>query len=495
MKQTEKWYVGYFFTINSIIGAGILAIPWAYCTAGWALGITCQIVILILSYSASYLMLSLWSRTHAIVDLIESGVSVSKVQFKDIFSADSSKNYIDSENEIDDIKPLIENRHFDLYEMIKLTISPFMSKFLVIAYIFAQTPALAGYFSVFAISLSSNVPILGFTCNLYDYDSFFNECRVLYWAYMTIFAAFLIFLAFFDITEQRWMQGTLTLFRFLVIAIFAVTTIYAIASDSELEDDGNNNANPEIFNGKHIGRIFFILCFASLYENIIPTTMSFVENKSTNLPKVLNFAILTFNGIYILVGVLLCFALEDPEEMATLNWRDYSAGSSQSSRSWWTYIIAYIVVLLPALDILSSFPIVCWNYSDNIMSIFHGHDSDRKNDKSIRFMFRLSMILSSFMIAFFFYELGLILEISGAFVLLLSGFFIPIGALAAQKIIKSKSEYDFKNNRLVALTTIVFSVVMFEGAFKNNRLVALTTIVFSVFMFVGCFIFLGFSES
>lgn len=381
LKPREKWYVGYFFTINSIIGAGILAIPWAYYTAGWVMGIICQVVILILSYSASYLMLSLWSRTHAIVELIESGVSISKVTFKDIFLDDLSKNYIDSEKDPDDIKPLIEDRHFDLYEMIKVTMSPIMSKFLVVAYIFAQTPALAGYFSVFATSLSSNVPIFGFTCNLYDYDSFFNECRIIYWAYMVIFAGFLIVLAFFDITEQRWMQGTLTFFRFFVIAILTVTGIYAIASNTELDDDGNNNANPEMFNFKHIGRIFFILCFASLYENMIPTTMSFIENKSTNLPKVLNFAVLSFNGIYLLVGVLLCFALESPEEMVTLNWRDYSAGSSQSSRSWWTYVIAFIVVLLPALDILSSFPIVCWNYSDNIMSIFHGHESDKKNDR------------------------------------------------------------------------------------------------------------------
>lgn len=87
-------------------------------------------------------------------------------------------------------------------------------------------------------------------------------------------------------------------------------------------------------------------------------------------------------------------------------------------------------------------------------------------------MFRVLMILFSFVIAFFFYELGLILEISGAFILLLSGFFIPIGALAAQKIVKGKSEYDFRNNRLVAFATMGFSVVAF----------------------IGCFVFLGLAE-
>ena len=31
--------VGYFFTINSIIGAGILGVPWAFQAAGWLLAL------------------------------------------------------------------------------------------------------------------------------------------------------------------------------------------------------------------------------------------------------------------------------------------------------------------------------------------------------------------------------------------------------------------------------------------------------------------------
>jgi amino acid permease len=37
----EKYGIttGYFFTINCIVGAGILGLPWAYRFGGWMLGI------------------------------------------------------------------------------------------------------------------------------------------------------------------------------------------------------------------------------------------------------------------------------------------------------------------------------------------------------------------------------------------------------------------------------------------------------------------------
>ena len=40
LEVDEKYgaWTGYFFTINSIVGAGILGIPWGYRIGGWLLG-------------------------------------------------------------------------------------------------------------------------------------------------------------------------------------------------------------------------------------------------------------------------------------------------------------------------------------------------------------------------------------------------------------------------------------------------------------------------
>lgn len=58
MSEGEGWWLGYCYTINSVIGAGSLAIPWAYSNCGWVLGICIQMIVLYISITASYLMLA-----------------------------------------------------------------------------------------------------------------------------------------------------------------------------------------------------------------------------------------------------------------------------------------------------------------------------------------------------------------------------------------------------------------------------------------------------
>jgi amino acid permease len=150
------------------------------------------------------------------------------------------------------------------------------------------------------------------------------------------------------------------------------TSLVAITTNSKLDSSGENHANPELFRIDRLGRIFFIVIFASLYENIIPTATSFVKNKARDMPKLINAAISTFNLLYILTGVILAFAIENPQSMSSLNWRNYTAGKDWDDKSWWTYIIAYLVVLLPAFDLASSYPLLAFNFSDNLMSIAYG---------------------------------------------------------------------------------------------------------------------------
>jgi Transmembrane amino acid transporter protein. len=55
--ESEEWWVGYAFTINSIIGSGILAIPGAYAESGWLLGLISQLIISILAFFLCYQVL------------------------------------------------------------------------------------------------------------------------------------------------------------------------------------------------------------------------------------------------------------------------------------------------------------------------------------------------------------------------------------------------------------------------------------------------------
>jgi len=60
-----------------------------------------------------------------------------------------------------------------------------------------------GYFSVFASSFSSVVPIFNLeTCDIYEEgDDFFGSCRLKYWFYEAIYFGFMIYLVLKGFSE------------------------------------------------------------------------------------------------------------------------------------------------------------------------------------------------------------------------------------------------------------------------------------------------------
>ena len=386
-EANEKWWLGYCYTINSIIGVGILAIPWAYANCGWILGIFVQMLVLYISLTASYLTLATWGRVETIAQLKEAGIKVIPVAFLELFSWENnykSVNLKDNSNlnepllVIENEVPTIRVRKFDVYEIMHLTLGNKWSFSIATIMISGYYPILTAYYAVFSKSMASNVQIFGYTCNLYEEPEYFGRCRNVYWGYLTFFGVMMMILSWFKQYEHRWMQLMLTLFRFLVFLIMMITGIYARLTNTQLEGTLPNNAHPVDYDLTKFSSILFIIIFASLFENTIPTTTGFIKDKSKYLPRVINLSCLTFNILYISVGLVLCFCIENPQEVASLNWRNYSAGYSSDERPWWTYVIAYIVILLPAMDIASAFPIISGNVADNLISIVYGHEEAHK---------------------------------------------------------------------------------------------------------------------
>ena len=63
-------------------------------------------------------------------------------------------------------------------------------------------------------------------------------------------------------------------------------------------------------------------------------------------------------------------------------------------------------------------------------------------------------------VAVFIFELGIVLEFAGVFILIISGILIPLASIAAQKIITGRSDFDFKNNFVVAAAVMMISLIL-----------------------------------
>lgn len=374
--KTESFWICYAYIINSTVGAGILAIPYEYSKAGIGFGIIVQLLASIVSILACFQVLQSWSRVEMMKSLMSQGYKIIPVPFKSILlnkPGEYIKDDTDSEKLAEDSEliPEITHKKYEFCAMVELTMGKKASRILLIVFFLHLFPGMVSYASIFSTCLASNVSLFGRdTCNLYDEDSFFNSCKITYWIYLSLFTGLMIFLSFFHIQEIKYWQIVACSMRILVFMLITITSIVAASTNKELESDEDIDASPKWFDMKYYGGLLSIVFLATLFQNALPMTTNFLENKQENFANLMYMSGATVFLLFSSVAISSNFATDDVEKAIILNWRDYSAGHSASNKPWWCYIISYVVVLLPAIDVGSAFPILCSNLSANMLSFF-----------------------------------------------------------------------------------------------------------------------------
>ncbi|CAG9319911.1 unnamed protein product [Blepharisma stoltei] len=470
--SNQHWLIGYAITINSVIGAGLLSIPWGYYEAGWSLGIFSQILSSAICAVLIFQLLQAISRTEVLWNMKANGYTINPMSISSLFRNQSRDDYlfkpekIDTENnsfiEDIDMEPKLNDRKFDLCEMTQVLLGNFHAKLFMGILLVQCIAILTGYCTIFASSSASIIPLWGGTCNIYD-DSDLNEsCRFKYWAFLAIFACCVIFLTIIGIVEQLAFQITMCAVRILVIVTIVGTSIYAIASDTKLDDTGSNDADPDIVNPWRLGLCFPIIVMALFFHNTIPTTTQHVRDKPKSIPLIAWTVLITTSLFYLSIGLIVPFAADEVEKMVSLNWTDYSAGEDPDKRSWWAYVISYFVLLLPAFDVMSIFPIIAINCSDNLMSLKYGHFGDEEISKKHWVLYRLAVAIPPILIALFVYDLSYISEITGSLMFLSLGVYIPLFCLVTKRLVDRPSPYDgwFSSDRS-AWAMILFTLYLF----------------------------------
>jgi len=154
-------------------------------------------------------------------------------------------------------------------------------------------------------------------------------------------------------------------------------------------------------------------------------------------------------------GVVVSMATVNPYPMASINWREYSAG--YLGRPWWTYPIEYFVVLFPACEAFSIYPIVNIIMSDNILGVIHDANEKPNIQYSIYFIWRAVCCSLPFLIAFFFYDLSGILNWSGLLYILMTYIGLPILFIATRKLVPGHSHYS---SSLTTVPVAYFALVL-----------------------------------
>ena len=381
---THGFWVGFFFSINSIIGAGILAVPWAFQEGGMVLGIGLMLFAGVLALVLSLQMLEIMSRTEAWVRRTEGGKKSDSLEEVELLQGTNEE-------------PTISERKFDMTEMFNLFYGERTKKAYMVVFALTIYSTCVAYCTIFATSLTEFVPVLGYTCHVYD-DGLSGGCRVTYSLYLLVFCGLMMFFCCRGYEEQVSMQVAMASLRFLVIGLILVTVIIDIATHKHNEGGSHNDLErPKLWEPLLAGIVFSILFLAISFHNTIPNMAQMIVLKQKNLPKIMVCAVAVCTGLFLAVGILVPFAVDDVSKMASLDWRDYSAG--HTSKPWWAYFVIVPVVLFPALDVISVFPIYNIALSDNLIALKYGHSYEGKLSRGEFWMYRCLAILPPFLIA------------------------------------------------------------------------------------------------
>ena len=460
-KYSFGLWTGYIFAINSIVGAGFLGIPWAYDNAGWLFCIFYQIFISIQSYFLSLQTLESISRAEVLLQKIERGEAIPVLSFKQLLSKPHTYTLLKSNSNL-----IITDRLITCADICKLAFGKSIGTLYLLFLFLSMMGTMVTYSSIFSSLFTSNVPLGTFsTCNIYEYSSFLNDCRYKYWFYLILFSFFTVYMTVKGIREQQKIQFIMSGLRFLVLIIIIITCLFNIFTHQNNNDEEYNSAElPPLIRPENIGHAIPIILFASSYQIHIPTISETIGDKEKNLRRINFMAISTCFVFYSLLGLVGAVAFGKAPSIASLGYRNYTAGTSLSERQAWTYLVEYLIIISPALDVMTAYPIKALTIADSIITWIYGGELEKLENRKIygiRFLISSSPLLVSFLV----YNLGEILDWVGLLGFLIVQIPIPLIHLAMKNLVPGKSSFEIYgsvlfNWSLTLINTVSFIIVI-----------------------------------
>lgn len=251
------------------------------------------------------------------------------------------------------------------------------------------------------------------------------EEGISYYFFLLIFAGLVIPLSLMELSEQIYVQVTLTIFRGVMLVVMLLTTGLAYTSHGHEFGDMSNTAGElhedaagSDFFAVHFDKLYLFLpiaAYAYIFHHSVPALSEPVEDKTT-LTKMFSVAlIIAFVG-YGVLGV--CVSLYFGNNVLTssnLNWRDYEGvRNSDGSVPFYAPVVACFVVLFPALDVGSAYPLNAFTLGNNLMSAFYGDEMHLHEQSRFKLrLFRLFAALPPFFGACIVRDLGNITSFTG----------------------------------------------------------------------------------
>ena len=487
------------FTLNYIIGTGFLTLPWGFQVTGTPLGVILLGSLTLFAVSAALCLLEAMARAEAYATSANSFGSMTGLdlgsyrsiamqlrtesdRFLPLKTIDRKRQYVShsqppvgydpSSLEINAASKdglgtekgtelVVGGETFEVSELCKIFLGKSVARVYTLVMAIYLYCSLWAYSTVFANSLAARLPISSFSssasASAYSAnDTAPDDGGFSFSVYLLLFALITVPSSLLELNEQVFVQVTLSLCRVAMLAVMISTIIAAPIQQGLKTLPGGGDASQifgpftpapsthtaTLLEAVHLNKVYLMLpmaAYATIFHHSIPAISHPVKDKK-QLGRIYITALgFCFVGYTLLAITVSSYFGENTKISSNLNW-EYYWGVIGPNREIPLYArcVSSFVVLLPAFDVASAFPLNAITLGNSLMSWYHGSRVHtlgiQEYRRSVAF-FRLIAATPPLCAAFFVSNLGVITNFAGVTGFAIAFLFPALLALYSKKLL------------------------------------------------------------
>mmetsp|Transcript_3305 Transcript_3305/g.5075 ORF Transcript_3305/g.5075 Transcript_3305/m.5075 type:complete len:504 (+) Transcript_3305:27-1538(+) len=410
--------------INAIVGSGFLALPRLFAAVG--LGLSCTIVVLV---TVVMTLTTSWeAESMARAEALSRSQLERAAPLGSLFSRMAVK------------REIISNRSFEMTEMSRLFCGQtcyVLCAGIILIYLGCT---LVAYAFVFAESLATELPAFGFEQRCPP-----DSACGLYKAYCALFACIVTPLSMLDPNEQVTFQVAMSILRFLVALIMTFSSLYEyFYGPGILFTETVSSHDTASHNLQSVAFLLPAIVFALNVNGSLPLIAKSMRHKDQ-----VHVAIRA--GLWISACMYICIASSvalafGPQitKSANVAWERFTTSNilpPDSIFASFLQALATLVILFPAADVLSIYPLTAIVIANNLLAVFFGDKADKaQHSHTISRLFRLLVSFPPVLCACFVPNFSKIVDATGVFAVFISCIFPPLLSIFGKRACRTELE-------------------------------------------------------
>ncbi|CAM9145975.1 unnamed protein product, partial [Hapterophycus canaliculatus] len=389
---------GVCIAINLIMGSGFLPLPAAFVSTGMLLGAVVMFACMALMRMTAMYEVETMCRAELWV----------KANLVPLVQKQSAKASFDSS------EMRLSSHAFQMSEMCELFGGRKLQRAFNLMLLLSMFCALWGHGAVFGDALATYAPV-----------PFLGDAGA-YRMYVVLFGLVVVPLSTLDIKEQATFQVVLTMLRFLALAVMVGSISISLYMGGEPFGPGTEDfvATTTLVTW---GGIFTAVPAGIFSLSLAATTSTLVAGLDQKhcVGRMVWTAMISAAVTYILLSVATAYYFGDSVNgSCNVNWENFSPsgdGPALSLLASTGRLLAYFVVLFPALDVASVFPLDVMVVANNMMAaVYDDHIDSAENDAVIVVTFRILCAVPPLLFALLWRDFAAIVGYAGCLMVIIA---------------------------------------------------------------------------